>query len=122
MPTYTKEQKAARKYTIRQHNLLKKLDAYAPPTAPARVIHHPRFFNAPLACRSGKHQWINGYIMGIPRMKCKKCGRIVMTGSFNGTETKREIRTRNIPKPEPWTTEKDWIESFFEERNRNPRR
>lgn len=39
--------------------------------------------------------------MGIPRLKCKKCGKIVMKGSYEGTETKREIRERHISKPTP---------------------
>lgn len=41
--------------------------------------------------------------MGIPILKCKKCGRIVMKGSFEGTETKREIRTRHVPKSKPFS-------------------
>lgn len=122
MPTYTKEQKAARKYTIRAHNRLKILDAYAPPTPPHKVINHPRYFNAPLSCQSGKHQWETGVLMGIPRLKCRKCGRIVMKGSYEGTETKREIKTRNVPKPEPWLTNDDWIENFWKEVNKNPKR
>jgi len=37
----------------------------------------------------------------MPVLKCKKCGSLVMKGSFEGTETKREIRERNVPKPMP---------------------
>jgi len=118
---FTDEQKAQRKQTIRARKRLDILDAYAPPTGPPAVIHHPRFFNAPLSCQSGKHQWENGVIMGIPRMKCKKCGRIVMTGSFNGTETKREIRTRNVPN-DPMPTMEDVVENFLGRINENDRR
>lgn len=121
MPPYTRKQKAQRKHTIKVRNRLDILDAYAPPTKQHGVIHHPRFFNAPLSCQAGKHQWVTGAIMGIPRMKCKKCGRIVMTGSFNGTETKREIRTRNVPN-DPMPTMADIVENFWERRNENDRR
>lgn len=100
---YSKEVKRQRKHTAHVLDMMKVREQVfgVQPTPPATVIHHPRFFNPPLSCRDGRHQWETGFIMGIPRLKCKKCGRIVMKGSFEGTETKREIRERHVPKPTP---------------------
>jgi len=100
---FTREEKAVRKYVIGRGEYMNIRDNVLGirPTPPATIVHHPRFFDPPLSCRDGKHQWETGSIMGIPRLKCKKCGRIAFEGSFNGTETKREIRERHIPKPTP---------------------
>jgi len=119
---YTPEQKAQRKHTIAVRNKLDILDAYAPPTSPPKIIHHPRFFDAPLSCQSGKHQWFNKTLMGIPIMKCRKCGRIVMKGSYEGTETKHEIRTRNIPKPYKEKNLKELVEEYYRGENRDAER
>lgn len=123
-PRFTDRQKAERKATIKIRKRLDMLDAYAPPSPPPLIIHHPRAFNPPLSCLSGKHgPWETGVIMGIPRLKCKKCGRIVMKGSYEGTETQREIRTRNVPKPEPPLTIEDMVNNYFSDVvNKNDRR
>lgn len=118
---FTDKQKADRKHTIATRRRLDILDAYAPPTGPPLIIHHPRAFNPSLSCQAGKHQWETGAIMGIPRMKCKKCGHIVMTGSFNGTETKREIRTRNVPNS-PIPTMQDIVNEYLERVTNDVRR
>jgi len=103
MVLYSPEVKAQRKSVIKSWNYLKTRDKVLgiQPTPPAKVVHHPRYFDAPLSCRSGRHQWFTKALMGVPILKCKKCGRIVMKGSFEGTETKRELRTRHIPDPGP---------------------
>lgn len=118
---FTDKQKLQRKQTIRVRRRLDILDAWAPPTGPPAIIHHPRFFNPPISCRSGRHQWETGAIMGIPRMKCKKCGRIVMTGSFNGTETEKEIRTRNVPN-DPIPTMQEVVDKYLERLTNDVRR
>jgi len=94
------EEKDQRKGTIRAWNRLQTRDQVLGirPTSPPKIIYHPRYFNAPLSCQSGLHQWFTKTLMNIPILKCKKCGRIVMKGSYEGTETKREIRTRHVPK------------------------
>jgi len=100
---FTREEKAQRRHTRRVIDLMQIRDNLfgIRPTPPAMVTHHPRFFDPPPSCRDGLHKWETGFIMGIPRLKCKKCGRIVMKGSFEGTETKEEIKTRFVPKPTP---------------------
>jgi len=103
MPTYTPEQKQQRKNTIRAWNFMQMRDRVLGirPTPPPQVIHHPRFSDPSPWCRAGVHKWFTKTLMGIPILKCRKCGRIVMKGSFEGTETKREIRTRHVSEPEP---------------------
>jgi len=113
MVRYTDEEKAARKNTIKAWNYMKTRDQVLGirPTAPPLVIHHPRHFDPPPSCRSGLHHWETTVLMNIPILKCKKCGRIVMRGSYEGTETKREIRTKHMPKPRPFDepfTEVEW--------------
>lgn len=110
---FTKEEKAQRKNTIKSYNYMQTRDRVLgiKPTPPPLIVHHPRFFNPPVACKMGLHKWEVGVIMGIPRLKCKKCGRIVMKGSFEGTETKREMRERHIQKPEPLEENFTWVET-----------
>ena len=100
---FSKEEKAKRKHTIKVQEWMRTRDNVLGirPTPPPQVIHHPRFFNPPLSCRDGHHKWYTKMLMGIPILKCRKCGRIVMKGSFEGTETKEEIRTRYIPDTMP---------------------
>ena len=102
--TFTELQKLQRKHTIKSWNFMRQRERVLgiQPTAPAKLIYHPRHFDPPLSCRSGQHQWYNDVLMGIPILKCKKCGHIAMKGSFEGTETKREIRTRHVPKGGGW--------------------
>jgi len=101
MTIYSDEIKALRKHTIDQYWWLKTRDEVLgiQSTPPPKIIHHPRFFNPSIACQMGQHQWETGSLMGIPRLKCKKCGRIAMKGSYEGTETRREIRERHVPEP-----------------------
>lgn len=103
MPLYSKEVKAQRKHTAHVIDMMAIRDRVfgTRPTPPPLVEHHPRAFDPPLSCRDGRHQWVTGMLMGIPRLKCKKCGHIAFKGSFEGTETKREIRERFVPKPTP---------------------
>jgi len=104
MPTYTEAEKLARKGTIKSYNYMQTRDRVLgiQPTPPGRVIHHPRAFNPSPWCRAGMHRnWETTTLMGIPILKCKNCGKFVMKGSYEGTETKREIKTRHVPKPQP---------------------
>jgi len=103
MVLFSKEVKAQRKHTIDRYWWMKTRDEVLgiQPTPPPLVIHHPRAFSPPLSCLAGQHKWETGSLMGIPRLKCKKCGKIAMKGSYEGTETKREIRERHVPKPGP---------------------
>jgi len=96
---YSELEKLQRKHTIKSYNHMRQREKVLgiQPTPPAKLIFHPRHFDPSPNCRSGKHTWGTTVLMGIPILKCKKCGRIVMKGSFEGTETKREIRTRNVP-------------------------
>ena len=103
MVLFSKEVKAQRKHTIDRYWWMKTRDEVLgiQPTPPPLVIHHPRAFSPPLSCLAGQHKWETGSLMGIPRLKCKKCGKIAMKGSYEGTETKQEIRERHVPKPGP---------------------
>ena len=100
MPTYTKEEKAQRKHTIKMHRDLQLRDRIEGirPTAPGRVIHHPRAYNKPLSCQAGRHTWVNTVVMGTPWLYCKKCGAGVVKDVHEGTMTKREMR---MPTPNP---------------------
>jgi len=90
-----------RKHTIRAWNRLQTRDRVLGirPTSPPKVIHHPRWFNKPLACQVGKHKWFNEVLMGIPILKCRKCGTIAVKGAYEHTETDYELRHRHVPKP-----------------------
>jgi len=100
---FTREEKAYRKFAANQLNMLQVRDNVlgVRPTPPGMVIHHPRFFDPPMSCRDGRHQYVTDMLMSIPILKCKKCGRIVMKGSYEGTETRREIRERHVPRSTP---------------------
>lgn len=113
MPTYTKEEKKRRKHTIDVNNRLEILDRFAPPTPKGRVIHHPRAFNKPLSCQSGKHTWSYVILMGMPYMYCTKCGAGVPEGVYHGTETKREVRTRHVAKPWREPTDKELVDKYW---------
>jgi len=100
MPLYTDREKILRKNTIKMWNDLQLRDRIEGirPTPPGRVIHHPRAFNKPLSCRSGRHQWTVIKVMGVPYMYCKKCGAGLVKDVHEGTLTKREMRS---PDPDP---------------------
>lgn len=99
---FSEAEKLGRKQTIRSYNYMRLrervLGIQATPP-PYLLYQHPRRYNPPASCRSGKHNWTTTVLMGIPTLKCKKCGHIAMKGGFEGTETKRELRTRHVPKP-----------------------
>jgi len=98
---FSREEKVYRRFATKRLEQLQVRDNILGirPTPPGTVIHHPRFFDPPLSCRDGRHQFITDMLMSIPILKCKKCGRIVMKGSYEGTETRREIRERHVPAP-----------------------
>ena len=100
MPSYTKDEKALRKNTIKMWDNLQLRDRVEGirPTAPGRVIHHPRAFSKSLQCQSGLHTWVSTMIMGVPYLYCKKCGAGVVKDVYEGTMTKREMR---MPNPNP---------------------
>lgn len=107
------EIRAKRKYTDRVRRFL--IDLYGDWRAeqPFRVIHHPRAFNKPLSCQLGKHDLVVKSVMGIPFYYCKKCGWGLPKGIVDGVETKREIRTRHVPKPPASLSERDLVEEYY---------
>jgi len=123
------EVRAKRKYTIKAWNLLKMLDAEAPPTPPPKVIHHPRAFDKPLSCLAGKHRWVvkqwrwsPWYYATVPILYCPRCGAFVFKDSYEGTETKRELRERFVPPREKPKTDKELVEEAFRVMNFDPKR
>lgn len=100
MVRFTETEKLQRKETIKSWNFMRTREQVLGirPTLPPKLVFHPRHFDPPLSCRSGRHQWDTTVLMGIPILKCKKCGHIAVKGSWEGTDTKRELRTRYVPK------------------------
>lgn len=95
---YTKEQLLQRKNTIRTNEILKILDRDSRPTPPPAVIYHPRWFNKPMSCQMGKHDWFTDMLMGIPFLTCKKCGATTLKSAVEKNETQREIK-RKVTNP-----------------------
>ena len=93
----------------------------SPPEINYRIIRHPRYFNKPLRCRSGFHQWETKVLMNIPILYCKKCGAFAIKGSYEGTYTKRELRQSVLPPFKPRSLE-EIIEDVWEQYQRNGRR
>lgn len=121
MPTYTKEQKANRKNTIKARNILEILDSGSHPTPQGTIIHHPRAFNKPFSCELGRHQWETKAVMGIPMLVCKKCGGGVPRDVFNGVLTNREMRA-NVPDPIKNINKTDVITELVEKLNAKSRK
>jgi hypothetical protein len=125
MVLYTKEEKLQRKNTIHQWNALQLRDRILgiTPTPSGTVEHHPRKYSKSPWCAVGSHRnLVTSELMGIPILECKNCGKIFMKGSYEGTETKREIRERHVPKSDIPATQKEFEDKLFEVMNSNPRR
>lgn len=80
------------------------------------IIHHPRAFNKPLSCMSGKHKWSDKVVMGVPFLYCIKCGAGIPRDSYYDVLTEREKRA-NVPDPTKNINKTDWITEFVEEFN-----
>ena len=91
---YSDQQKRARKKTIEVDNLLKILDAESRPTAPPKIIYHPRAFSPSSWCQSGFHTWATRVVMGVPVLYCKKCGTFRYKEIYENTMSKNEMRKR----------------------------
>lgn len=111
--------KAQRKQTIRANRMLQILDSGAPPTPAGTVIPapHPNIW-----CQSGVHDYEVTVLMNIPVLRCRKCWAFVFKGPHEGTETKREIRERHIPKLEPILTDDQMVDKIARMMNFNARR
>lgn len=114
--------KANRKAMDRVNRRLGIVDALAPPSQPYNIVYHPRAFSKSPWCQAGMHDWVTDTLMNIPILKCRKCGEFRFKGVYEGTETKREIRTRGIPEPYKEPTEKELIEKIWKRMNKNDRR
>ena len=121
MPTYTDEQKKQRKHTIKARELLQILDNGSKPTPPPLIIQHPRAYNKPFSCQSGKHQWETKVVMKVSFLVCKKCGAGAPRDSYYGVLSKREERA-NVPDPIKNINKTDWIQELVEKVNARSRK
>jgi len=118
MVLYNETQRKQRKNTIKAKEVLNELDSFSKPTQ-SRVIEHPRFHNKPYSCELGRHDLFTDSMMGIPFLTCRKCGWTTLKSAHEGTETKQELKTRNIPKSQPRTfLARDIIDIFYPERRK----
>ena len=111
--TQREQFKPQRKQTIDALKRLQIMDINSQPSPPPLIIYHPRKFNKPLSCQAGNHQWETDVRMGIPYLVCKKCWATVAKGIYEGTETEREMRTKDVPKSLDQMTPEDIAREFL---------